>query len=463
MRKELAGNLVTYLNKGAQYSILVKDTAGSPVDTANNRLYCTSVQIAFDTEAQRKRPLASWQLWNQTRGADEDHVIHGRFQAIESVNSLPSENPDQNIPKVQVVHSDGFSLVWGADCGSPREYSFKFQLNFLSTDFSHVKGIHGASMQLCCKTEEISPKSLQCPARDTLVSYCRVQVFRSHGAERKMSNDLTTAGKRIARLEQQLLLIKKLSREDEVRRHRRKISSSAVPRRGRGLGSIKEGVLRLRIEDMKRNCSSPAAHSLLDMQGEKQQQCDWYPSKPDSTHQDLTLDLTPEQGRAEGTFSAMNDSRITSMVQQGMQIQFAVASSPHSPPPRIDEAWHPALPPVNPTTRPEPTSVANFYVRTIDNETYAPISLVSRTASELTARVAIAVGIAPARVTRSIWLCDRGFDIIVNDGVVVNMKEGQGMRVAVHNIETNLDSGNPRDHVGFRDRMEALCELVLEF
>lgn len=459
MRKELAEHLITYLNKGAQYSLLVKDTAVSSVDTANNRLYCTSVQVAFDTEAQRERPLASWQLWNQTRGADEAHVIHGRFQAIEYVDSVPLDKSNQNIPKVQVVHSDGFSLVWGADCGSPRECSFKFQLNFLSTDFSHVKGIHGASMQLCCKTEEISTKSLQCPARDTSVNYCRVQVFRSHGAERKMSNDLATARKRITRLEQQLSTMKTLSKEDGSRRHRRKISSSAVPRRGRGLGSTPEGVLRLRIKNMKSNCSSTAAQSLLDLQGEKQQYCDWYPSKPDNTHQDLT----PAMGKAEGTFSASDDNRIMSMVQQGVQVQHAIASSLHSPPPRIDEAWHTALPPVNPTPKPGPTSVANFYVRTVDDDTYAPISLVSRTASELTARVAVAVGIAPARVLRSIWLCDRGFNIIINDDVVLKMKEGQGMRVAVNDIGTKTAFGNPRDHMGSRDCMEEMYELVLEF
>lgn len=459
LRKEPGENLVTYLNKGSQYSLLVKDTAVSSADTANNRLYCTSVQVAFDTEAQRERSLASWQLWNQTRGANEGHLIHGRFLAIELINSAPSDKSDQIIPKAQVVHSDGFSVVWGADRGSRRECSIKFQLNFLSTDFSHVKGIHGASMQLCCKTEELTTDSFQCPTPDTSVNYCRIQVFRSHGAERKMSNDLATARKRITKLEQQLSLYKTLSKDNKIGRERRKSSSSAEPRRGRGLRSIPEDVLRSRIEKMKSNVISTVAHSLLDLQGEKQPHCDWYPSKRDRAHQDLS----PEMGRAEGTVSTLDDNRISSISQQGVQMENAVASSSHLTPPRIDEAWHTASLPVNPKPRPGSTKVANFYVRPIDNDTYAPIYLLSRTASELTGQVGVAVGVDPGRVFRSIWLCDRGFRIIVDDDVVLNMKEGQGMRVAVNSIKTKTVSGNALDHSGCRNGMEELCELVLEF
>lgn len=459
LRKEPGGNLVTYLNKGSQYTLLVKDTAVSSADTAKRRLYCTSVQVAFDTEAQRERPLASWQLWNQTRGTDEGHLHQGKFLAIEFVNMVPSDNSNQSVSKVQVVHSDGFSLVWDADCGSPRECSLTFQLNFLSTDFSHVKGIHGLSMQLCCKTEEISPESLQCPTSNTSVNYCRIQVFRSHGAERKMSNDLTTAGKRIARLEQQLYLSKTLSKDDKTRRHRRKTSSSVAPKRERGLGSIHEDVLRSRIHNIQKSCSSTATHSLLDLQSEQQRHCDWFPSLRDRTNQDLT----PELGRAKGTVSTPYDNRIASTSQQGIEIQNMVASSPHSPPTGIDKSWHNTLPPINPMIRTIAINVARFYVRPLDTDTYAPIDLVSRSALELTAKVAIGVGVDPARVFRSIWLCDRGYSIIVDDDVVMNMKEGQGMRVAIKNIGPKYASGNPKDPVESQGRRDELCELVLEF
>jgi len=210
---------------------------------------------------------------------------------------------------------------------------------------------------------------------------------------------------------------------------------------------------------MKSNVISTVAHSLLDLQGEKQPHCDWYPSKRDRAHQDLS----PEMGRAEGTVSTLDDNRISSISQQGVQMENAVASSSHLTPPRIDEAWHTASLPVNPKPRPGSTKVANFYVRPIDNDTYTPIYLLSRTASELTGQVGVAVGVDPGRVFRSIWLCDRGFRIIVDDDVVLNMKEGQGMRVAVNSIKTKTVSGNALDHSGCRNGMEELCELVLEF
>ena len=195
---------VTYLNKGAQYSLLVEDTSPLTSDP-DNMLYCTSIQIAFDSEPQRRCPAALWRLWDQSRGADEGHLFDERFLAIEYVTSelvYSDKSDDRNhISNVQAVHSDGFSLVWGTNRHGSRECSITIQLNFLSTDFSHAKGVHGVTMQLCSKTEEISTDSLRFPSTDPRISYCRIHLFRSHGAERKMANDIASTEKQIKRLE----------------------------------------------------------------------------------------------------------------------------------------------------------------------------------------------------------------------------------------------------------------------
>lgn len=457
LRKQSEQSLVTYLNKGSRYSLLVEDTAASASNSPTNRLYCTSIQVAFDTEDRRERPLASWQLWDQSRGADEGHLFNGRFQAIEFVDSIPTDGPVQNISKVQVVHSDGFSLVWGADCDSLKECSIKFQLNFLSTDFSHVKGIHGVSMQLCCKTEEISTNSIQSPIDDNAISYCRIQVFRSHGAERKMSNDLATVGKRITRLKQQLSRSEVKSKEKSNRKHKRKPSSVDVPKRIRALGSVQEDVLRSRIQSLESSCISTTSHSLLDQQGEKQQHCDWYPSK----HR-------PQQGSshcpgtAGGTGSTADYNGFSSIsCLESMKSENA-APSPHPFSQRIEESWHATSSPIVPTPQDGTSDVVCFHVRPMNNEAYTPIYLASHTAHELTAQVAAALGVNPTKVFRSIWLCDKGFKIIVDDDVVLSMKKGQGMRVAVNNIGSKFGR-NPRELVGSQNGVEELCELVLEF
>jgi hypothetical protein len=58
------------------------------------------------------------------------------------------------------------------------------RFHFLSTDFSHTKGVKGVPIKLCAKTETIGlgPSEISC---------CKVKLFREHGAERKMFNDVS--------------------------------------------------------------------------------------------------------------------------------------------------------------------------------------------------------------------------------------------------------------------------------
>jgi hypothetical protein len=79
------------------------------------------------------------------------------------------------------------------------------RFNFLSTDFSHSKGVKGIPVRLCAKTELLnslpgSPPETSQPE----LCYCKVKLFRDHGAERKLSNDIAHVKKSIDKLKQQI-------------------------------------------------------------------------------------------------------------------------------------------------------------------------------------------------------------------------------------------------------------------
>lgn len=62
--------------------------------------------------------------------------------------------------------------------------SLNVRFNFLSKDFSYSKGVKGASLRLCVKTETATIAS-----NNPELSFYTVKLFRDHGAER-MKYDL---------------------------------------------------------------------------------------------------------------------------------------------------------------------------------------------------------------------------------------------------------------------------------
>ena len=77
------------------------------------------------------------------------------------------------------------------------------RFNFLSTDFSHSKGVKGIPVRLCAKTEILSSGSPQSPPEQSEICFCKVKLFRDHGAERKLASDILHIKKTIEKLKQQ--------------------------------------------------------------------------------------------------------------------------------------------------------------------------------------------------------------------------------------------------------------------
>ena len=194
---------ITYLNKNHPYQITIIDTQSQLSPRAK---YRTAIRVSFEDDQQRARPAASWQLWKEGRGTNEAHKKGGKIQAIEYV--VPDQSAVSTArPNVQLVNEDfdGFSVIWIPNSTGAAECSVSAKFSFLSTDFSHSKGVKGVPVRLCAKTEVIGggdqvPPSV--PNRE--ICYCCVKTFRDHGSERKIHNDKEHIKKLIQKIQTQM-------------------------------------------------------------------------------------------------------------------------------------------------------------------------------------------------------------------------------------------------------------------
>jgi hypothetical protein len=198
---------ITYLNKGQAYTMSVFDTmplapSASPIK------YRTFVRVSFEDEQQRAKPGACWQLWKEGRGTNEAHQRGGKLLAVEYVDPNQGGDNETRRPQIELESAsfDGFCVTWvpNPSTGSS-DCSIAVRFNFLSTDFSHSKGVKGIPVRLCAKTEMIIPSPTESSlAGEAEVCFSKVKLFRDHGAERKLSNDVAHVKKTIEKLKQQI-------------------------------------------------------------------------------------------------------------------------------------------------------------------------------------------------------------------------------------------------------------------
>ena len=193
---------ITYLNKGQAYGLSIVDSSPPSMSTKPVQ-YRTFVRVSFQEEEQRAKPAACWQLWKEGRGSSEAHQRGGKLQAVEYVDPFQGGDEDRKGRQVQIENTsfDGFCVTWTANPSTgTSDCTIPVRFNFLSTDFSHSKGVKGIPVRLCAKTQLISDDGAG-PEHE--VSYCQVKLFRDHGAERKLSNDVAHVKKTIEKLRQQ--------------------------------------------------------------------------------------------------------------------------------------------------------------------------------------------------------------------------------------------------------------------
>ncbi|KAL8693173.1 MAG: hypothetical protein Q9218_001955 [Villophora microphyllina] len=286
---------VTYLNKGQAYAVNIVDTLGvmpSPTPVK----YRTVVRISFEDQQQRQRPAACWQLWKEGRGLAEAHQRGGKLQAVEYVDPNQGGDMESKRSRVELEKSsfDCFSVTWSpAQGASSAECSVAVRFNFLSTDFSHSKGVKGIPVRLCAKTEIICPGTPDSPPGPiSEVCFCKVKLFRDHGAERKLSNDIAHIKKTIDKLNHQVTQVESgmkdlgkrkrsgsmsksgSSRPAKVQKHKRTWSISS---QGSGGRPALEEDLQLKLGTLQNMFSSTKPYSVLYLKGYEDDDPDLYP------------------------------------------------------------------------------------------------------------------------------------------------------------------------------------------
>ncbi|KAL8943272.1 MAG: hypothetical protein Q9216_001183 [Gyalolechia sp. 2 TL-2023] len=343
---------VTYLNKGQAYAITIVDTLGVTSSPTPIK-YRTVVRISFEDQQQRQRPAACWQLWKEGRGLAEAHQRGGKLQAVEYVDPSQGGDLQARRPRVELEMSsfDCFSVTWSptqGDCSA--ECSVGVRFNFLSTDFSHSKGVKGIPVRLCAKTEIICPGTPDSPPGPiSEVCFCKVKLFRDHGAERKLSNDVAHIKKSIEKLKQQVNQVESgtkdlgkrkrsgsmakssSSRPAKVARHKRTWSLSSE---GSGGRPALEEDLHTKLTTLQNMFSSTRPYSSLSLQGYEDDDPDLYPVRLPGQLPDLTtggsLDRHPSQEQKASEATSPTNSSISRSSDRSLPVPAQSSKQPDS-------------------------------------------------------------------------------------------------------------------------------------
>lgn len=493
---------VTYLNKGQAYQVSIRDSTPT-VPIAPGTRYRTFVRISFEDDQQRQKPGVCWSLWKEGRGTNEAHQRGGKLQAVEYVEAgQPAEGDDKRTRvELETASFDGFSVIWTPGVNGATECSIAVRFNFLSTDFSHSKGVKGIPVRLCAKTS-ILPQDGSSPTADATpeICYCKVKLFRDHGAERKLSNDVAHVKKSIDKIKQQIAQaesglkdfgkrkrgmaaqakMQDNPRPGKVPKHKRTWSMSSTSSAGGGNGGnaprapIEED-LHFKLQALQDMFSSTRPVSILYLRGEDLDDPDLHPVSLPGEPTDLTKvetkDSTTWQGRGER--ESMAGSSLVSPSPSSMSLQSLPSatgggsrwtdlrggdpSPPRQPPDQVTKVprtgddgnlsgWIEALG-VDPSYRPPPEKavkpVACFYiVRKSPNaekrELYRAIYLTQRNITDFISRISVKWGLDPAVVVRAVHVLDSGLEVEMDDDVIRELSEGQDMALEISEVERNI-------------------------
>ena len=494
---------ITYLNKGQAYTMSIWDTT-PPMPQSTQLKYRTYVRVSFEDEQQRARPGSCWQLWKEGRGSNEAHQRGGRLLAVEYVD--PNQGGDDELRKSQIqlekASFDGFAVSWypnsvngGPDC------SISIRFNFLSTDFSHSKGVKGIPVRLCAKTELVTTETSA--SNEPEVCFSKVKLFRDHGAERKLSNDVAHVKKTIDKLQQQVAQAEAGLGSAGKRRRSGSIAKAPSSRPGKvlkhkrtwsvddeveGIKFSAEEDLQMKLVTMQDMFSSTRPVSVLFLRGEPEDDPDLHPVKlpgddPDGKQIVRTNTWVSRQSTSDSPSSipaspsSTSTSQVTpkrkfselqhTAIQEVGESEYGNERSDAAPRPvkilktepkssikpdlfavDVDSNYQPPNErPIRPGKLSTPilfshsntVKVACFYVRQKDaaREVYRAVYLMQRTVKDLINNISSKFHIDPRRVTQVTHVNSRGLHIIVDEDVVRELPEGQDMIVEFAPLETD--------------------------
>ncbi|CAG7918533.1 unnamed protein product [Penicillium olsonii] len=470
---------ITYLNKGQAYNLSIVDSC-PPMITHEPVRYRTCVRVSFEEQEQRAKPSTCWQLWKEGRGSSEAHQRGGKLLAVEYVDPLQGGGDIHKHRQVQVENMsvDGFTVTWTANSATGiSDCHIPVRFNFLSTDFSHSKGVKGIPVRLCAKTEVISPGEDVGIARDTELSYCKVKLFRDHGAERKLSNDIAHVKKTIEKLKQQVSQAEMGGGFGKRKRGNNNSSSAKGFDRGMKSGGHKrtwstgsddappeklslEDDLQSKLSMMQEMFSSTRPVSILGLRGEETDDPDLYPIQlsgdvrfeKSNRHTINDLQSAESMIPSPANTNTSSSNSPPSFNNRALQRPITIQRNPSRDSlPRgyleavgIDASYRPPA-----ESLPKP--IACFYIRFTKLEQaplncYRAVYLSERTVRDLVNQIFAPSDIDPSRVAHIMHVNDRGLRITVDDNVVRELPEGQDMIIDIS--ETSAPDGSAPGTVG---------------
>lgn len=185
---------VTYLNRGKVYFVSIADL--NPLSLPLQKVkYRTCIRVAFDEKEQRSDTAASWGLWKRNQESSITYQQRKRPHALEYIDSTEETDLDDKKAHLESAWVDGFSVTYEMeptpDKMANSHYTIPLRLNLLSTDFSLSKGVKGIPLRLYAKTEIVSPANPEGYVNSySEARFCKIKVFRDHGAERKLAHDV---------------------------------------------------------------------------------------------------------------------------------------------------------------------------------------------------------------------------------------------------------------------------------
>ncbi|KLU84803.1 hypothetical protein MAPG_03839 [Magnaporthiopsis poae ATCC 64411] len=489
---------VTYLNKGQAYSLSIVDTQPTIPIVPGTR-FRTFVRVSFEDEQQRQKPGVCWSLWKEGRGTNEAHQRGGKLQAVEYVEAgQPAEGDDKRTrTELESSSFDGFSVIWTPGINGAAECTVAVRFNFLSTDFSHSKGVKGIPVRLCAKTSALPIDSGSQASPDpaaTEICYCKVKLFRDHGAERKLSNDVAHIKKSIDKLKQQISQaesgIKDFNkrkrsggsqaknhdsqRPGKVQKHKRTWSMSSTSSAGAQRPPLEED-LHVKLQTLQDMFTSTRPVSVLYLRGEDLDDPDAHPvslpgetlevgGKPDSREAST---WQARSGRSSGAGSSLVSPSPSSLSlhSQASAVGANAQWQEFDDPPltarqttsdqpvsisRTDASgnlsgWIEALgvdasyrPPPERTAKP----VACFYVARSNpsnpqaKDLHRAIYLMQRTLKEFVARLSAKWNVDPSKVIRVVHVL-KGLEVEMDDDVIAELPEGQDMTLEISDLSSS--------------------------
>ncbi|KAI5863785.1 CP2 transcription factor-domain-containing protein [Durotheca rogersii] len=491
---------VTYLNKGQAYSLSVVDTAAA-LPIVPGTKYRTFVRISFEDDQQRQKPGVCWSLWKEGRGTNEAHQRGGKLQAVEFVEAgQPAEGDDKRTRiELESASFDGFSVIWTPGViNGVAECSIAVRFNFLSTDFSHSKGVKGIPVRLCAKTTHLTaPDSSPSSDQAFEICYCKVKLFRDHGAERKLSNDVAHVKKTIDKLKQQIAQAESGTKDFGKRKrgggshakghdhqrpgkapkHKRTWSMSSASSGGGGGGGSRpslEDDLHFKLQTLQDMFTSTRPVSILYLRGDELDDPDLHPVSLPGEPTDLTKADAKDNAawQARSGRSSVAASSLVSPSPSSMSLHSQSANATQwndfqngaelaalrrvaDAPTKIAKVsedgnlsgWIEALG-VDPSYKPPAENpikpVACFYVvrRQPSNpekpELYRAVYLGQRTISEFVTRVSAKWAIDPSAVVRVVRVLETGLKVEVDDDVIQVLAEGQDMTLEIAEVDHSV-------------------------